>query len=412
MAYSISWTSKTETSIEVQVYYDQSPDMDYFYLTLDGNSYDTVENDNDQYYNGYHTFTGLSSGTSYTLGVTFVDMNLDTIGSDSTTTSTYESNSSPYTPSNLSPSDGSTTTDNTPTFYADVSDPDGDSVSLELEVSEYSDFSSIYEYASGSYYSSGSRASVTSSSLYNGTWYWRLQAYDGSDYSSYTSGRKLIIERENSAPNTPTNLSPSDGVTIKENNVDISADVSDPDGDKVKLIVEVDTDSTFPSPDTYSTSYYASGSRVTQNVGTYSDGTYYWRAKAQEDWEYLQSSYTATRSFTISLRPSDWSWSSTYTKGDPFNITATEWNNFTERINEFRDYKGFSFYSFSALAGAGKNANASHFNEAIDAIDDMNPPTLPPSTVVGVSDVVNPSDADDIITDDFDLIRDSLNSIQ
>jgi len=406
---SISKTGSTTSSISVSASWSADAGGDTVYFVKDGNTQTTKSVSGTSGTETY-TYTGLSSGTTYTLEAIIMDDNLDSTG-DSGNYSTDSANSSPYTPNLQSPSDGSTISDSTPTFSVTASDPDGDSVMVEVETYYSWDTDYVYDFLSSGYKSSGSTFYLNTSTEYNDDDYvWRARAYDGSSYSSWSSFDSFTVD-SNNAPYTPSNLSPGDGTTINDNDVDISAKVSDPDGDNVRLIIHVSTDSNFSSYDSYNSSFVSSGSTVTRNVGTFSDGTYYWRAKA-EDSQYVDSGYTSTRSFIISQRPPDWSWSSTYTKGDPFNITATEWNDFTARINDFRDYKGFSFYSFSALAGAGKNANASHFNEAIDAIDDMNPPTLPPSTKVGVSDVVNPSDADDVATDDFDLIRDSLNSIQ
>lgn len=66
-------------------------------------------------------------------------------------------------------------------------------------------------------------------------------------------------------------------------------------------------------------------------------------------------------------RPSNFAW--TYNKGSgrDFNLTASEWNSFTARINEFREYKGLSRYSFTT-ARRGNDFTAAMYNQARSAI--------------------------------------------
>jgi len=89
-----------------------------------------------------------------------------------------------------------------------------------------------------------------------------------------------------------------------------------------------------------------------------------------------------------SQRPSNWSWSTTVKKGNkvsmvngaPAYLTATEWNNFTSRINSFRSYKGKSTVTFTA-AVKGKPMTAAQVNAAITAISAMSPSSPVPSQV-------------------------------
>jgi len=104
---------------------------------------------------------------------------------------------------------------------------------------------------------------------------------------------------------------------------------------------------------------------------------------------------------TVSERPLNWSWYTSKTSGTNFNITATEWNAFCGRINEFRVYKGLSNYSFTS-AVSGNNAQASQINQARTAINAMSPPTSVPSSVSGGGNCL-PSTVNGL--------RDSLNSV-
>ena len=100
-------------------------------------------------------------------------------------------------------------------------------------------------------------------------------------------------------------------------------------------------------------------------------------------------------------RPEDWIWESTVAAGEQVLITAVEWNNFTTRINDFREYLSITTYSFTT-AVQGNPLLADYFNEAKEAIDDCSPSTSTPDSVVS---------GDPIVADEFNLLKDSLNSI-
>lgn len=79
---------------------------------------------------------------------------------------------------------------------------------------------------------------------------------------------------------------------------------------------------------------------------------------------------TTTISVTVPqavTRPSNFSWTYAKVQGGTFNLTATEWNNFTSRINAFREYKKLSDYSFTR-AYSGNNFTAAMYNQARIAI--------------------------------------------
>lgn len=66
-------------------------------------------------------------------------------------------------------------------------------------------------------------------------------------------------------------------------------------------------------------------------------------------------------------RPSNWVWRSTIVSGGDIGLTASEWNDFCARINEFRAYMGLGAYSFTT-AVIGAEISASIVNEARSAI--------------------------------------------
>lgn len=80
---------------------------------------------------------------------------------------------------------------------------------------------------------------------------------------------------------------------------------------------------------------------------------------------------TFSKSVTIktdpSTRPNKFSWTNAKASGNPFNLTATEWNNLTENINDVRVYKTMAEYSFTT-AVKGNNFTATMYNQAVKAI--------------------------------------------
>ena len=82
-------------------------------------------------------------------------------------------------------------------------------------------------------------------------------------------------------------------------------------------------------------------------------------------------------------RPDNWAWSYSISSGAPVYRTvisnniiyadimlATEWNNFTQRINDFRAYKGLANYNFTTVS-VGTQCTAGIINQAVTAINAM-----------------------------------------
>ena len=94
-------------------------------------------------------------------------------------------------------------------------------------------------------------------------------------------------------------------------------------------------------------------------------------------------------------RPNDWYWSSTVSKGAtmPYTksgntvyakpLTATEWNNFIDRIMDFMEYTGRSWYgnasSFYATAGTTMTAEKVDYARQLIAV--MSPPVALPAAI-------------------------------
>jgi hypothetical protein len=78
--------------------------------------------------------------------------------------------------------------------------------------------------------------------------------------------------------------------------------------------------------------------------------------------------------------PEDWLWTTLTGAVKVSIVTAKEWNEFTERINSFREYHGLSRNKFNA-AVAGQPMTTSQMNQARAAIAEMNPTIAVPPEV-------------------------------
>lgn len=116
------------------------------------------------------------------------------------------------------------------------------------------------------------------------------------------------------------------------------------------------------------------------------------------DWIGIQ--YFTTPSQGGGSRPDDWDWYSTIASGQTINLSASEWNDFCDRINEFRDYDGLSQFSFTTVY-RGDPIEASIINEARSAISNI-------STSGAVPNRVNSGDP--IEASIFLDLRDALNA--
>ena len=154
---------------------------------------------------------------------------------------------------------------------------------------------------------------------------------------------------------------------------------------------------------------YGSGQYTTNSFMSFlSDGNglsfknnsyYYMRVMAYDGSG--NSSSSSVRVQFKDVRPSDWSWYTSKVSGSTVNITAQEWNSFCTKINQFRQYKNFSEYSFTTVYTGG-TITAAQANQARSAIASMTPPTSLPSNAV-TGQPINASF--------FNGLRNSLNSI-
>ena len=100
-------------------------------------------------------------------------------------------------------------------------------------------------------------------------------------------------------------------------------------------------------------------------------------------------------------RPDNMVWESSKNGGGAFSINATEWNRLTNRINEFRQYRGLDTLVFTT-ARRGNSITAAIYNEVRDGYSGLTTPISPPSR----KNAGNPINGSDI-----DRFRTSINSV-
>lgn len=242
--------------------------------------------------------------------------------------------------------------------------------------------------------SSSNYTSKTVTGLEPNTLYY-VEGYAKWDGVWYLAGSDSATTDQLNPPSTPTNLR----CTYK-------------DYEKVKLEWDAST-----GADGYKIyldgSYVGSVPNTTATIfGLSSSTTYQFCVSAyNNDGESSRTCLNVTTDSQPVTRPPDWQWSyNIQSGGDVYNtvfdngiikvyiMPATEWNDFTARINEFRNYKGLSNYNFTTVYSED-DCTPSIINEAVNAINEMgfNIPTVTNGNVLASV---------------FIDMRDSLNSIQ
>lgn len=145
-------------------------------------------------------------------------------------------------------------------------------------------------------------------------------------------------------------------------------------GDTIRVFVRLASE---PSDITYNKEdLEATSSTFKLKIDNNSDGIYH---DLEPDTEYLVNykvnggNWLGAVKFTTkseAQRPWDWAWWSTIRQGGKIGLSAGEWNEFTNRINEFRLYQGLSEYNFTYVS-RGDPIAASVVNEAYYAIQSL-----------------------------------------
>jgi hypothetical protein len=101
-------------------------------------------------------------------------------------------------------------------------------------------------------------------------------------------------------------------------------------------------------------------------------------------------------------RPSNFAWTYAKSSETEVNIYASEWNNFLDKINDFREYKGLPRITTFTEAVIDEYIRAIMINQAINIINTLSPQISAPSMK---------DSEDDIYATSFNTLRDSLNSV-
>jgi hypothetical protein len=272
--------------------------------------------------------------------VQFYAIDSSTSANDPVLSVTYNSNTAPNAPINLSPTGGGFTTSKT--LYADFSDPDtGDELSgYQVQISTSSAFSTIL-YDSGEVADTGTAFghTYTASLTYNTVYYWRARTKDLAGlWGPYSDGTASF--KPNTKPNTPSNLTPSGGSIVSSLTPTFSGSSSDPDsGDylayaRIKVYRSSDSRLEWDSGDFASgvasfTKTFGSGGTVYNNLSL--NTTYYWTATVKDS-NGASSSTSSSATFTTyasgvgDMTPS-------VTKGTGWVKTLTPSFNFVTPVN-------------------------------------------------------------------------------
>ncbi|SDE82458.1 hypothetical protein SAMN04488542_102271 [Fontibacillus panacisegetis] len=320
----------------------------------------------------YYTYTGLQGNTSYSLTVHFYNSSMNTLGSDSITIRT------PSEPDRTPPSINT---------WRPISIKKR-SAEMYVSASDNSGVSGFYFYLNGTSVGNmyGSSGSYVYSGLNPGTAYsFGVKAFD-----IYYNTSGMETYRDTTIPNSAPTISSWYPTQIGVNSVTMYVASSD---------------------DEYVSGYwfYLNGSSVSptsEGNGRYTfnnllPNTSYSLGVKAYDGDGAQSSMSSYSVTTKKNRPANFEWDNGKYSGYAFNITANEWSRLCGRINEFRSYKGLLNSTFTTVS-KGMEFKAAYYNELVNAIKGMSPPTSVPNNRVA---------GDFIYASDINRLKESLNSI-
>ncbi|MCS7065524.1 MAG: Ig-like domain-containing protein, partial [Fimbriimonadales bacterium] len=227
------------------------------------------------------------------------------VGAWSTARSLTIANRPPGKPVILEPADNATLS-STPTFRLRLNDADNDSVYAVIEI-VVNDQTLSFETAT---VASGSEVRFTvpdAQALAPGNYTWRTKAIDSYEgESDWTDPRRFTVPSPNRPPDVPVMLEPAENATVTPTPT-FRVRLSDPDGNTVKAIIEITSQS--GTTRTLETGFVASGSEASVSIPAsqpLSAGSYTWRARARDNADNL-SDWSNPFTFTVSTtnRPPD-----------------------------------------------------------------------------------------------------------
>lgn len=220
----------------------------------------------------------------------------------------------PNTPSHVSPSSGTVTTDGTPTVTATFSDPDAaDTGTLEfvlcsVAVTAGQDCVSaggavIETGTSAAGILNGADASFTpAATLGSGLYHWHVRAIDQHGIAgAWSASWELRVDQ---APSTPTLVSPADTASLSDTTPTLVATFHDPDaGDGGSLEFQICSlsDCSIVNASGASATGIANGADGDWTPATsLANGTWYWRTRGVDQWG-IAGAWSSARSFTVNV---------------------------------------------------------------------------------------------------------------
>lgn len=138
-------------------------------------------------------------------------------------------------------------------------------------------------------------------------------------------------------------------------------------------------------------------------AGSYQAGfELYYQQENETTWTYSLNALSSN-SIQIVVRPSNFTFSNSIVSGaDTTTLTASEWNSFCTRVNEFRQYKSLNTVSFTPAVSGG-TMTAAIMAQPWDAINTITGHGTMPS---------RPVQGETIYASYFHTLASALNSIQ
>ncbi|MCR8633502.1 DUF2927 domain-containing protein [Paenibacillus radicis (ex Xue et al. 2023)] len=207
---------------------------------------------------------------------------------------------------------------------------------------------------------------VLSSSYYGTTMDFRVRGVNGELYGDYSD-----VSSWTTAPKTPTiTVGPVTNSSISIKTGSMSGNYSDIE------IQRYDVGSVYMD----TKSVQANGTATWE--GLPSGATYIFKARSRfyiNNIDLYSVSFSNHLTVSTSNRPTNFEWASAKNSGENFNLSAAEWNAFTAKVDAFRAYKGLGAYGFTSVF-TGLDFAAWIFNQGVNGINGMSPPTAAPTT--------------------------------
>lgn len=247
--------------------------------------------------------TGQIDTTTYTAKDYLVVLRASINGSEETLAGTYfRVEGAPTAPSLVSPSNGSDVLTFMPILSVNnASDPNDDRLTYEFELYSDSGFTQILASSDAVAEAAGSTSWPVPVNLQeNAAYFWRSRAYDGKLYGPWINPVSFRVNTVNDPPTAPMVSSPADNSAVAALTPTLTVtNASDPDSASLTYNFDVALEPSYNQ-------VVASGKGIFPGQGTTSwqvplalveNGTYYWRAQA-DDW-FIEGTWSATAKFFV-----------------------------------------------------------------------------------------------------------------